>query len=145
MSNAPSVIRPEISVRIAGGNVIVRELSGLDALHFFGLLAKHGGEIFRAILHTEGGKLTVNLDGLISKLVEIVTSVEEVSSFLIAKATQDDKALEKYGALQCLALLDAAMEVNLTDEHIALAKRVGGRVGRFLAAQKSDTPKSATS
>lgn len=145
MSNAPSIIRPEITVQIAGGNVIVRELSGLDALHFFGLLAKHGGEIFRAILKIEGSKFTVNIDGLISKLVEIVTSVEEVSSFLLTKATQDDKALEKYGALQCLALLDAALAVNLTDEHIALAKRVGGQVGRFLAAQKSDTPKSATS
>jgi|GEM_PF-2893795 len=145
MSTQPTIIRPEISVPLPGGNVIVRELSGLDALHFFGLLAKHGGEIFRAILNTEGGKVTVNLDGLISKLVEIVTSVEEVSTFLLAKTTQDDKALEKYGALQCLALLDAALQVNLTEEHVALAKKVGGQVGRFLAAQKSATPKSATS
>lgn len=159
---SPSIIRPEISVPLGDSSVTVRELPGDLALQFYALLAKHlSGVLAPAISVAPDGKMSADLAGILrsvagddgsvsaenlaAKLCGLVASVEELSTFLVTRCTDDPDAMRKHGALQCLALLDAALEVNLTPEHLALLKRVGGRVGAFLAAQKSDTPKSATS
>lgn len=144
--SSPSILRPEVSVPIGENPIIVRELSGLDALEFFMLLGKHAKEAIAACTAIDAnGNLTIDANALLARLQELALSVSELSTFLLTKSTGDAEVLQKHGALQCLALLDAALEVNLTDDHIALAKKVGGRVGRFLSAEKSITPQPVTS
>lgn len=170
MSSTPSIIRPEISVPIGDTNVVVRELPGELALDFFALLAKHfSTTLAPAISVDKKGELKIDLPQLLGtslvldaaapaeapakidgeKLAQLLAgmigSVRELFVFLVTHSTEDPQAMKKYGSKQCLALLDAAIEVNLTPDHIELLKKVGARVEAFLGAQKSDTPKSAIS
>jgi len=168
-TTSPSIIRPEISVPIGDTHIVVRELPGELALDFFALLAKHfSSTLAPAISVDQQGKMSADIAQLLSSCVVIdssagestakidaerlaqllagmIGSVRELFVFLVTNSTEDPQAMKKYGSKQCLALLDAAIEVNLTPDHIELLKKVGARVGAFLGAQKSDTPKSATS
>jgi hypothetical protein len=163
MSSTPSIIRPEISVPIGGAHVIVRELPGELALDFFALLAKHlSGSMAPAIaIDKQTGEVKMDLgrflssiadaegnvapDALVKRICDVILNVKELWSFLLVHSTEDPDVMRKHGAMQCLALLDAALEVNITTEHVTLIKKVGARVGAFLGALQKDTPKSATS
>lgn len=58
---------------------------------------------------------------------------------------KDAEWLKQRSTLEIFALLDAALEVNLSDGLLELGKKVGGRLGRVFAAKTNTTPASAIS
>jgi len=62
------------------------------------------------------------------------------------QSTGKDAAwLAQRSTLEIFALLDAALQVNLSDGLLELGKKVGGRLGRVFAAKTNTTPASAIS
>lgn len=115
-----SILNPVRTVTVQGQTVEVRELRALDVLQFFKLLSGHARK-----LANEQGNITLSLD----RLAELVTGTEELSQFLILKSTGRDDAWFKSVAFgESLDLLDAALELNLSEELLKKVQRLGERV-----------------
>ncbi|MBI5771921.1 MAG: hypothetical protein HZA93_29380 [Verrucomicrobia bacterium] len=146
MSTTPTILRPTITVTLASGPVELRDLPWQDALEFLRRLSSHAKDILASATAGDG---RVDLQALLPKLTELVTNVGELSTFLLTKsAGKDEEWLKQFGTLETMALLDAALEVNLSDGLLALGKKVAGRLARVLPAKAettSATPPSATS
>lgn len=146
MSNPTPIIRPEIEVTLGNEKITVRDLPWQEALKFMSLLANHAKEILVAVAKPSSeGKLGVDMELLLPKLADLITNADELSDFLLTQSTGKDSAwLKQRSTLEIFALLDAALEVNLSDGLLALGKKVGGRLGRVFAAKTNTTPGSAT-
>lgn len=157
-TSSQNILQPDKTVTTSKGDIVVREMAGLDAIKLFTLIAKHGQNIFAACIQTEASidertgdtireqKFAFDLAALIPKIHELVFSVEELIVHIVTKSVADKDALTKYGTLDTMKILDAAIEVNVTPDHIEMAKTVGGRiVTLFSSAQTNDTQPPATS
>lgn len=144
-------LRPQKTVPLASGDLIARDLPWQESLEFLRLLSGHAKELLAAVNApgNEGKTNETLLAQLLPKLTELITNAGGLSMFLLTKSTGKDAAwfAENLGTLETLEVLDAALEVNLSDELIALGKKVGGRLARVMPAGKttSTTPPSATS
>lgn len=147
MQTAPTILRPEINLTIGDQSIVVRDLPWPDALEFLKQLSAHAQDLLTGVgTKTEGGGLTLNVEALLPKLTELITNTNELLTFLITRSTGKDASwVHGLSTIEMLTVLDAALEVNLSDGLIALGKKVGGRLGRVLAAKTSTTPPSATS
>lgn len=143
--STPTVLRPEIIVPLKSGPVLLRDLPWQDALEFLKRLSTHAKDIMAA---AQAGDGKLDLAALLPRLTELIANVGELSTFLLTKsAGRDEEWLEQFGTLETLALLDGALEVNLTDGLLELGKRVTARLARVMPANPttSATPASATS
>lgn len=147
MTNSTPIIRPEITVSLGSEKITVRDLPWQEALEFLRLLAGHAKGLMADIVKpAAGGKVEVNVGALLPKLTDLITNASELSDFLLTRSTGKDSAwLAQRSTLEIFALLDAALEVNLSDGLLELGKKVGGRLGRVFAAKTSTTPPSAIS
>lgn len=152
--SSPSTLRPEITVTLRAGAVVVFDLPWQDALEFLKKLSGYANQLLAA-----GNGGTVSIDTLLPRLVELIGNADELSTFLILKSTGKDEAWLKgtlkdgggreggLSTLEFLTVLDAALQVNLSDELLALGKKVAGRLARVMPAkvQTSASPSPATS
>ena len=147
MSNPTPIIRPEIEVTLADGKIIVRDLPWQDALKFIGLLAGHAKTLLAAVAKPAAdGKFAVDMEMLMPKLADLITNADELADFLLTRSTAKDSAwLKSRSTLEVFALLDAALEVNLSDGLLELGKKAGGRLARVFTAKTSTTPPPAIS
>lgn len=152
--SSPSILRPERTVKLSDGEVVVHDLPWHDALQFLKLLSSHAKDL----LGNVGPDGRVNVGDIIPKLADLIGNVEELSTFLLTRSTGKsadwllgapiDQGRGREGGrstLEVLALLDAALEVNLSDGLIELGKKVGGRLQRVLPSKTNATPPSAIS
>lgn len=144
MTTKPTILRPEITVQLASGPVVLRDLPWLDALEFLRRLSDHAKDILAASTASDG---SVDLAALLPKLTELVQNVGDLSTFLLTKSAGKDEAwLAQFGTFETMALLDAALEVNLSEGLIELGKKVAARLARVMAAKEtSASPPSAIS
>ncbi|MBI5689241.1 MAG: hypothetical protein HZC55_04030 [Verrucomicrobia bacterium] len=145
-SPSPSILRPEITVTLSTGPVVVRDLPWQDALEFLRRLSLQAKEILAHAVSPDTGR--IDLAQLLPKLSDLVSGAGELSLFLLTRSTgKDEEWLRQHGTLETLALLDAALEVNLSDGLIELGKKAAGRLARVMPATSttSATPPSATS
>jgi hypothetical protein len=145
----PTILRPQITVKLASGEIVVRDLPWQDSLEFLKRLSVHAKDLFQgAITITAEGKPQVDLAVLLPKLSDLVVNTGELAGFLLTKSTGKDEAwLASLGTIEAVALLDAALEVNLSEGLIELGKKVAGRLARVTPAglTTSGTPDSPTS
>lgn len=138
-----STLRPQITVPLESGNVVARDLPWQDALEFLKKLSVHANTVLAA---SKGG--TVQLDTLLPRIAELIGNADDLALFLICKSTGKDEAwVRSLGTIEALTVLDAALEVNLSDQLLALGKKVAGRLARVMPAKTptSDLPSPATS
>jgi hypothetical protein len=117
--------------------ITVQEMTWLDMLAFLKLLSQHA-----KCLIDDVGRLSLD----INKIVEIITGAQELSNFLIAKSsTIQPEQLHGLSFVDGLALLDAALELNLTEEVMTRAKKTVGRFGALLGLKPAriSTPSSS--
>ncbi|MES2692666.1 MAG: hypothetical protein V4773_04275 [Verrucomicrobiota bacterium] len=142
--STPNVLRPQITVTLQSGDVTVRDLPWQDALEFLRKLSGHAKELLAS--STSDGR--VDISTLLPRLTDLVTNVQELSQFLLLSSTGKDEAwLKGLGTIEAMAVLDAALEVNLSDGLLELGKKVAGRLARVMPAKvrTSVTPPSAIS
>lgn len=115
--------------------VNVREMKWGKAIAFVRLLS---AELAGLITVDARGK--PNLD--LSKLPEIVGSSETVSRTLILSSTElTDEELDELPAGTVLELLEAAIDMNLTEELLGKGRRIGAKVsGVFGASPQAPAP-----
>lgn len=114
------ILNPVRSVKLAAGELQVRELNWRDALEFMAKLSKHAGALF-----DEKGSVTLDLE----KLGSLVMGTKEVADHLLMKATgREQEWVDGLSLSEALVVIDAALELNLSPELIARGKKVAGRV-----------------
>lgn len=134
-----SVLNSVKAVKVQGEDVEVRELRALDMLAFFKLVAAQAGKFFNA-----KGDVVFNLE----KLSDLITGSEELVQFLVLKSTgRDAEWLGKVSPGELLDLLDAAIELNLTEDLLKKAGRLGDRLKGIFGPKtsKTDSPPPLTS
>ena len=155
--NETKIVMPEKEVRISGSDapLTVGALSWKDGLAFV-------AKISQTILQQASFIAGVGEKGLASltaeKIGEVVAGSAELCEWLLTRTvfvnsptlqhsntptpqTLQHSALSGMPVVDVLRLLDAALEVNLSEEVLGLGKSVGGR----LAALMPKRPGSATS
>lgn len=136
-----TILRPQITVPLESGAVTLRDLPSQEAFEFLRRLASHAKDVLAAATSNDG---RVDLQALLPKLTELVTSIEDLSTFLLTKsAGKDEEWLKQFGFYETLHLVRAALEVNLSDGLIELGKEIVARLARVVAA-KATTSSSPT-
>lgn len=127
------ILFPDREVAVGGNKSIkVRELAWPDARAF---LAELGG--FLAKLVNEKGEIRIDV-GIIT---EIITASDELVASLILKTTGLNKTeLDKLPIGAVLELLDAALELNLSDDLLAKGKKIAGRFQKFADNARRTAP-----
>jgi len=114
------ILYPVIEVRIGSDRITVRELAWREALAFLQQLAA-------AITATLGTDGTFTLTP--QSVQTIVAGSAELTEALLCKSCDRDAAwLARQRTTDILALLDAAIELNLSPEIIDRGKKIAGRV-----------------
>ena len=116
------ILNPVKEIAVAGATWQVKEMNWRDGMQFLGMISKHASEVVSG----EGGKVTVDF----AKLPALVASMEELANFLLTRST--GRELAEVNALRfsdSLALIDAAIELNLSQELLERGKQIAGRVG----------------
>ncbi|MCA1996448.1 MAG: hypothetical protein LDL56_04370 [Armatimonadetes bacterium] len=122
------ILHPTREVPLAGGSVTVHELGWRDALRFTEKLGVLLGE-FTA----PDGRLVITVD----KLVQTLTRSGDLAADLIAKSTGlAPGQVDALRPVDALALLEAAIEINLHEDLLGKARRVGQALGRVLGADR---------
>jgi hypothetical protein len=143
-SHAPvPLLRPSVKVLTSLGQIEVRELRWADALTFLKMLSAHSQHFL------EDGRFNFNL----GKMVELITGACELSAFLLEYSVVDaEMEISAMPFHDALLLLDAALEVNLSPEILALAKKTAARFAPASgvraatpAARTMPSPESSTS
>ena len=138
----PSILNPETTVALSCGTVTVRELRRKDATLF---LVKLGAAASAYITKDADGTIRLNLD--LSKLTELITQSDELANFLAARSS--GLTYEQIGELsmsEFLTLLNAALELNLSDDLLAIAKKTAGLLAKAVPGTRTQTgPQASTS
>lgn len=132
MTPESQILFPQKELKIGDESFVVRELAWSEALDF---LKKLGG--YLGSLMNDKGELVVTVSGL----TDLISNTQELSATLVAKATgRTAESFENLSLGQMLDLIDAALELNLSEEIIAKGKNIAGRFQRFAGK----TPRMAT-
>ncbi len=118
--------------------VTVREMKWGDAIAFVRLLSK---ELAGLIGVDAAGRASLNL----GKLPEIVASSDTLTTALVTASTGlTPEALASLPASSALEVLEAAVDMNLTEALLGKLRRIGGKVaGAFGAAPTPPAPPAA--
>ena len=118
---------PVETVRLLGGRTVeVRELTWKQLLHALKQLAQ------RALTFVAQDGKTISIEA--SKIVEALSEQEELAVWIVEKSTgltADELAL--LGVRDFLAIVEAVVRINLSEEVVCLGKRIAGSV-RAVAA-----------
>lgn len=127
-----TILFPDRGVKLSTGETItVRELSWHEALAFLRLLAEKLGTVGQAA------------DLSLTAFGDLVVSAADLSQWLAEKAA--GLTADKFGALparDALAVLDAALAVNLNEELLGRAKKIGARFTGLGGSAASGNPQS---
>jgi hypothetical protein len=130
------VLNPVRSLTIAGGEWTVQELNWRDGMTFLGMVSKHAGEII-------GGDLQkIEID--FAKLPALIGNVKELGDFLLTKATgRKQEEIDALRFQEALEVMEAAIELNLSEELLQRGKSVAGRVGAAFGVKKTKAPETS--
>jgi hypothetical protein len=138
MDNDIAILNPVTELTVAGQLVTVRELRWAEALEFLQKLGAHAGQ---AITIGADGRIETALTA--ERLTGIVTGAGELCDYLVVKSTGRDAGwFHALSASDALAVLDAALALNLSDEIIGRAKKL---LARFAGGPGATTEVSARS
>ncbi len=140
MTPETRILNPKKELMIAGETVTVRELAWMDALDF---LKQLGGYLGKFI--SPKGEIEISA----SSITDIIANTDELSTALVTKTTgRDADFLRTVSLGQMLDLIDAALELNLSEEILAKGKKIAGRFQGFAGVPSPRTampaPPSAT-
>jgi len=137
MNREIQILRGKTEVEIQGTLVEVKELTWTEALEFFERAAEGLVQ-----LADEQGQIHLTPD----TFRELLRRSHGLTQWLLYRATSlDVPTIELLPIRDLLRLLDAALELNLSDEVLELGKRVARRFGGFLGAEiKADGSQSAS-
>jgi hypothetical protein len=131
-----------------GQKITVREMRWMDARQFLNKLAAQAGAFFDVQESPETG-INVKFVFDLPRLIGVIKDCGELADFLLTKSTGQPEAwLQEISLTDGLQVLDAALELNVSEEIItALKKTVAGMAtavrGRPTNAVP-ETPASAT-
>ena len=105
-------------VTLAGESVTFRELRAVDGIEFLKRLSKYAS-----------GMKSSQAEDYTSKLTEIIVGAEDVSTFLVLKASsKGSEWLDKISATEFLEALQIAIDLNITDTFIKKAQGVAASI-----------------
>jgi hypothetical protein len=126
-SEAMEILDP---VKTDGLKWPVKEMNWRDGMAFLGLIGKHASEIG---IESSGGKVALDF----AKLPALIGNVKELGDFLLTKSTGREQAeIDALSFKEAVALMDAAVELNLSEELLQRGKSVAGRVGAAFGVKK---------
>ena len=145
--NETKILMPEKEIRISGSDapLTVGALSWKDGLAFV-------AKISQTILQQASFIATLGENGLASltaeKIGEVVAGSAELCEWLLTRtvfgktasaqpSTLNPSTLQAMPVVDVLRLLDAALEVNLSEEVLGLGKSVGGRLAALMPKRES--------
>lgn len=127
-----------ISIPIEGGSpILVRRMYWKKAKDFLKLLAKHIAASAADLDDTKH---------LLARLPEIITSTDELVTFLMTNSTDlNDEALDKLDLVQAAQVLEAAVTLNLGDDLKNSLAVIGEALARLMPALKKTSGEPSTS
>jgi hypothetical protein len=126
------VLNPQKDVKLHDGEVAVRELTWPALWQLLEKLSEHAGKFV-----TEEGKFFINAE----KISGLVMSSQDLSQRLILGTTgKDQEWLNKRPVGEVIDLLDASLEVNMSESIMNRAKKIGSRLAGLFAAPPAKTP-----
>ena len=135
--STPSVLNPLATVQIRGESITVKELVWKDYLR---AMKDMTGAILSIL--AKDGTIVLNRE----KIIEAITAQEELVSWVLQRSTgKDAKWVDSLSAREFLPLLEAVVDLNLSEEVVGQGKRVAGRLGQVLALKKISLAPSTTS
>jgi hypothetical protein len=130
-----SVLNPVRTVRLAAGDVEVRELRAIDAQYFLRLVAERASGLS-------------NGEGFLDfrRMAEMVAASAELANHLVLKSCGKTEAwLSEITLEEFMGVLDAAMDINFTEALEKKAAAVGARVARLMNLNASSPAPSISS
>lgn len=129
-----SILNPHIDVKLRDGTVTVHELKWPMLWQLLAKLSAQAGEF----VTMEGGKASMSLS--VEKIGALVTGSGELTQQLILGTTGKDEAwLKERHVGEVLDLLDASLNVNLSESIVGRVKKIGSRLQGLFAAQPAKT------
>ena len=131
------ILKAVTEVKLGDQTVAIKELAWPDALALLNKLAGHAGKFI-----TTDGKFVLTTENVVT----IVTGSQDISEWLMTKATGKDAAwLNALTFDQALTVLDAAISVNVRPDFFAKAGRIGQRIKTVFGLDKSKNPPTPAS
>jgi hypothetical protein len=125
------ILNPQLDVKLHDGEVAVRELTWPVLWQFLDKLSAHAGKLVG-----EDGKFIINAE----RIAGVVASSQDLSQRLILGTTgKDEEWLNKRPLGEVIQLLEASLEVNLSDSIIDRAKKIGSRLAGLFAGPPAKT------
>jgi len=133
MTDPQSLLNPVQRVALAEGRFVeVREMRGIDTLSFLRMLTGHLEKFIDADGH-------FRLD--LTTLAEAVMASEDLALFLVSHATgQDAEWVRGLSTSEFLAVLEAAIALNIREDLKKRAERLGALVSSLFTAGASAKP-----
>lgn len=139
MNNITEILHPVRNVTVNGSPVEVRELQWGSAREFVKMLSGHAGQLLRT---GDKGAITFSFESL----PQLIAATDELSSYLICKATGKDAAwLESLPTSKALELLETALALTLNDELIKRGNGITERLAATFGTKKTTATPSANS
>lgn len=150
MKQESNVLNPVVTVKLRGDRTIeVKELAWKDYLRaikqmtesLLKLIANQKNKPANALeIASAEGSLIIDRD----KLVQAIGEQEDLVAWVLQKSTgQSQEWVDQLSAADALAILDAVVSLNFTEEVIAAGKALAGRMGGVFAL-KTNSQKPAT-
>lgn len=150
MKQESNVLNPVVTVKLRGGRTIeVKELTWKDYIRaikqmtdsLLKLIANQKNKPANALeIASAEGSLVIDRD----KLIQAIGDQEDLVGWVIQKSTGEAQEwVDQLSAAEALAILDAVVGLNFTEEVIASGKALAGRMGGVFAL-KTSSQKPAT-
>lgn len=115
------ILNPVVPVKIRGELVEVRELTWKDYLR----AVKESAGALMKLITPDGKAVQFNKD----TIIEVLTSQEDVAGWVLEKSTgKDAKFIAGLSAREIIPLLQAVVDLNLSEEVVGPGKILAGRM-----------------
>jgi hypothetical protein len=126
MNDSIEILDPKVEIKVRGETIVVREMPWPKSIEFIRKLGLHAQQLVDA-----EGKLSLNL----GKIVGLIANTAELAEFLVRESTgKPDEWRDSLPMSQMLAVLDAAISINLSSDAVGNAKKLEGRLRSLFAA-----------
>lgn len=136
----PDVLNPVIGVKVKGELVDVRELPWKDYLRTI----KELTSAVTDLLKKSGPNGEIELAS--EDIIQAIARQEDLAAFLMQRCTGKDSAwVESLSGREALAVLTAAVQVNLSDEVVRRGKELAGHMSGVFGLKRQSLASSTTS
>lgn len=136
------VLNPVRTVKIRGQDIEVKELTWKDYLRAVKDLTGSVIKLFGQKIELQKGEITLNRD----RLIEIIGEQETLVQWVLEKSTgQPKEFIAGLSAREVFPLIEAVVDLNLSEEVTGPGKMLAGRMGDILGLKKVSVAPSITS